>query len=186
MDTSCCYNIVTRLREAALKQKKVEVRNMENKMIESALKKNGYYFDFDNKVLTVTKEFAEKAGDIDSTECEMFLKLRNRVPGVTMKVRETKSGKKLTYSLMLKYIVRMPNAVELVQEYERAKLRSKSQKSPYKYVTDWFEAKFPNYDKALIFDEEGNVDWAAVMKKEDSEEGKSADNVVEMPMAAGM
>lgn len=160
---------------------------MENKMIESALKKNGYYFDFDTKVLTVTKEFAEKAGDIDSTECEMFLKLRSRIPGVIMKVRETKSGKKkLTYSLMLKYIVRMPNAVELVQEYERAKLRSKSQKSPYKYVTDWFEAKFPNYDKALIFDEEGNVDWTAVLKTEETEEAKSADNVVEMPMAAGM
>ena len=129
----------------------------------------------------------EKAGDIDSRECEMFLNLRNRIPGVIMKIRETKSGKKkLTYSLMLKYIVRMPNAVELVQEYERAKLRSKSQKSPYKYVTDWFEEKFPNYDKALTFYEEGNVDWVAVLKKENDEETKTADNVVEMPMAAGM
>ena len=160
---------------------------MENKMIESALKKNGYYFDFDNKVLTVTKEFAEKAGDIDSRECKMFLNLRSRFSGVTMKVRETKSGKKkLTYSLMLKYIVRMPNAVELVKEYECVKLMSKCQKSPYKYVTDWFEKKFENYDKFLTFDEEGNVDWTAVLKKEETEEAKSEDNVVEMPMAAGL
>ena len=157
------------------------------KMMESALKKNGYYFDFDTKVLTVTKEFAEKASDIDSPECAKFLALRNRFPGVTMKVRETKSGKKkLTYPLMLKYIARMPNGVELVKEYERVKLMSQSQKSPYKYVCKWFEAKFPNYDKALIFDEQGNVDWAAVMKKEDAEDPKREDNVVEMPMAAGM
>lgn len=186
MDMTHCYNIVTRLRETALKQKKVEVRNME-KMMESALKKNGYYFDFDTKVLTVTKEFAEKASDIDSVECAKFLDLRNRIPGVIMRVRETKSGKKkLTYPLMLKYIARMPNGVELVQEYERVKLMSKCQKSPYKFVTNWFEAKFPNYDKFLTFDEEGNVNWAAVLKKEDTEEVKSADNVVEMPMAAGM
>lgn len=157
------------------------------KMMESALKMNGYYFDFDTKVLTATKEFAEKAGDIDSPECAKFLALRNRFPGVTMKVCEMKSGKKkLTYPLMLKYIARMPNGVELVKEYERVKLMSQSQKSPYKYVCKWFEAKFPNYDKALIFDEQGNVDWAAVMKKEDAEDLKSEDNVVEMPMAAGM
>ena len=160
---------------------------MENKMMDSALKKNGYYFDFDTKVLTVTKEFAEKASDIDSVECTKFLDLRNRIPGVVMKVRETKAGKKkLTYPLMLKYIARMPNGVELVQEYERVKLMSKCQKSPYKYVTNWFEAKFPNYDKALIFDEQGNVDWAAVMKKEDAEDPKSEGNVVEMPKAAGL
>ena len=102
MDITRCYNIDTRLRETALKQKKVEVRNMENKMMESALKKNGYYFDFDTKVLTVTKEFAEKASDIDSVECAKFLELRNRIPGVVMKVREIKTGKKkLTYPLML-------------------------------------------------------------------------------------
>lgn len=71
--------MVTRLRETALKQKKVEERTME-KMMESALKMNGYYFDFDTKVLTATKEFAEKAGDIDSPECAKFLALRNRFP----------------------------------------------------------------------------------------------------------
>lgn len=157
------------------------------KMMESALKMNGYYYDFDKNILTATKEFAEKAGDIDSPECAKFLALRNRFPGVTMKVCESKTGKKkLTYPLMLKYIARMPNGVELVQEYERVKLMSKCQKSPYKYVTNWFEAKFPNYDKFLTFDEAGNVDWAAVLKKEDSEEAKTADNVVEMPKAAGM
>ena len=155
---------------------------MENKMIESALKKNGYYFDFDNKVLTVTKEFAEKAGDIDSRECKMFLNLRSRFSGVTMKVRETKSGKKkLTYSLMLKYIVRMPNARDLLKEYENVRLMSKCQKSPYKYVCKWFEAKFPNYGKMVSFDEKGELIW----KKEEDDKANRIEKTMELFKAAG-
>ena len=56
-------------------------------------------------------------------------------------------------------------ARDLLKEYENVRLMSKCQKSPYKYVCKWFEAKFPNYGKMVSFDEKGELVWK---KEEDN------------------
>ena len=90
--------------------------------------------------------------------------------------REAEKSNALSYDLMLKYIVRMPNARDLLKEYENVRLMSKCQKSPYKYVCKWFEAKFPNYGKMVSFNEKGELVW----KKEEDD-----NKLVELLKASG-
>ena len=152
--------------------------------MESALKKDNYYFDYNTNTLYVTKAFDKKASQYNSAECNIIMSLRQMFSNLTIQIAEapkrtSKSTDKeikkpLTYDLMLKYIVRMPNALDLVKEYENVKLMSKCQKSPYQYVCKWFEKKFPNYSKLLKFDENGNVIWKT----------ESENTVTELPKAA--
>ena len=136
-------------------------------IMESALKKDNYYFDYNTNTLYVTKAFDKKASQYNSAECNIIMSLRQMFSNVTIKIAEAPKAKSnaLSYDLMLKYIVRMPNARDLLKEYENVKLMSKCQKSPYKYVCKWFEAKFPNYGKMVSFDEKGELVWK---KEEDN------------------
>ena len=142
----------------------------------AALKKDGYFFDHSVNTLYVTKAFNKKASDPMSNECAMILRLRAMFSELAIELTEASKTKStaLTYDLMMKYIARTPNALESLKELERIRLMSKCQKSPYKFVRTWFEEKFPNYDKMLQFDENGEVIWNT----------KSEDNVIEMPKAA--
>ena len=142
----------------------------------AALKKDGYFFDHSINTLYVTKTFSKKASDPMGSECAMILRLRAIFPELVIEIAEAAKTKSaaLTYDLMMKYIARTPNALESLKELERVRLMSKCQKSPYKFVRTWFEEKFPNYDKMLQFDENGEVIWNT----------KSEDNVIEMPKAA--
>ena len=54
--------------------------------------------------------------------------------------------KRLTYENMAKHIMAYNNADELLARFETVKAASVVVKSPYKYVRDWFEAQFPNYN----------------------------------------
>lgn len=142
----------------------------------AALKKDGYFFDHSINTLYVTKAFSKKASDPMGSECAMILRLRAIFPELVIEIAEVAKTKSaaLTYDLMMKYIARTPNALESLKELERVRLMSKCQKSPYKFVRTWFEEKFPNYDKMLQFDENGEVIWNT----------KSEDKVIEMPKAA--
>lgn len=153
-------------------------------IMESALKKDNYYFDYNTNTLYVTKAFDKKASQYNSAECNTIMSLRQMFPNLTVQIAEAPKAKSkaLSYDLMLKYIVRMPNARDLLKEYENVRLMSKCQKSPYKYVCKWFEAKFPNYGKMLNFNENGELVW----KKEEEDSAKSEDNVVELPKAANL
>lgn len=152
--------------------------------MESALKKDNYYFDYNTNTLYVTKAFDKKASQYNSAECNTIMSLRQMFPNLTVKLAEAPKAKSktLSYDLMLKYIVRMPNARDLLKEYENVRLMSKCQKSPYKYVCKWFEEKFPNYGKMVSFDEKGELIW----KKEEEDSAKSEDKVVELPKASGL
>lgn len=153
-------------------------------IMESALKKDNYYFDYNTNTLYVTKAFDKKASQYNSAECNTIMSLRQMFPNLTVQIAEAPKAKSktLSYDLMLKYIVRMPNARDLLKEYENVRLMSKCQKSPYKYVCKWFEEKFPNYGKMVSFDEKGELIW----KKEEEDSTKSEDKVVELPKASGL
>ena len=152
--------------------------------MESALKKDNYYFDYNTNTLYVTKAFDKKASQYNSAECNIIMSLRQMFSNLTIKIAEAPKAKSnaLSYDLMLKYIVRMPNALVLLKEYENVRLMSKCQKSPYRYVCNWFEETFPKYDKMLTFDEKGNLVW----KKEEKDSAKSEDKVVELSSASGL
>lgn len=153
-------------------------------IMESALKKDNYYFDCNTNTLYVTKAFDKKASQYNSVECNTIMSLRQMFSNLTIQIAEAPKAKSktLSYDLMLKYIVRMPNARDLLKEYENVRLMSKCQKSPYKYVCKWFEAKFPNYGKMVSFDEKGELIW----KKEEEDSTKSEDKVVELSSASGL
>ena len=156
----------------------------------SALKKDNYYFDFNTNTLYMTKAFDKKASQYNSAECNTIMSLRQMFSNLTIQIAEApKSNKKssnketnkhLSYDLMFKYIVRMPNALVLLKEYENVRLMSKCQKSPYKYVCNWFEVKFPNYGKMLNFDEKGERVW----KKEEEDKANRIEKTMELFKAA--
>jgi len=83
--------------------------------------------------------------------------------------------------MMEKFISIMPDAAIRMEEYENVKLKSHAFRSPYKYVTNWFEKKYPNYGEFMVKDENGNVVWdivelykqAAKLKVIDSETEKA-------------
>ena len=163
-------------------------------IMESALKKDNYYFDYNTNTLYVTKAFDKKASQYNSAECNTIMSLRQMFSNLTIQIAEApKSNKKssnkssnketnkhLSYDLMFKYIVRMPNALVLLKEYENVRLMSKCQKSPYKYVCNWFEVKFPNYGKMLNFDEKGELVW----KKEEEDKANRIEKTIELFKAA--
>ena len=73
---------------------------------------------------------------------------------VVVSGREQTSAKKntrLTYENMETHIKVYENADELMEVFESVKALSQTCASPYKYVRDWFEAQFPNYKKAPVF-----------------------------------
>ena len=151
-------------------------------IMESALKKDNYYFDYNTNTLYVTKAFDKKASQYNSAECNTIMSLRQMFPNLTVQIAEAPKAKSktLSYDLMLKYIVRMPNALDLLKEYENVRLMSKCQKSPYKYVCKWFEKTFPNYGKMVSFDEKGELVW----KKEEADKAKRIEKTMELFKAA--
>ena len=45
----------------------------------------------------------------------------------------------------------------LLERYNKVKALSKTHRSPYKYVLDWFLDYFPLYNSEAAFDEKGNL-----------------------------
>lgn len=122
----------------------------------------GYKIDYTaNTVFVNYKFYAEAQRDFFSPEAEMLRKIKEAFP--SMKIVE-KAGKnittprptkRLTYENMVKHIKAYDNAEELLERFETVKKASTVVKSPYKYVRDWFESQFPNYNKPVSFTEKG-------------------------------
>jgi hypothetical protein len=65
--------------------------------------------------------------------------------------------------MMETFIRAMPDAVANFAEYKRIKLQSNAHRSAYKFVSEWFKAKFPHYGKLLVVEEEtGAIMWDAL------------------------
>ena len=66
-------------------------------IMESALKKDNYYFDFNTNTLYMTKAFDKKASQYNSAECNIIMSLRQMFPNLTVQIAEApKSSKKNT------------------------------------------------------------------------------------------
>ena len=118
----------------------------------------GYKIDYASNTVYVNHKFyAEAQRNFFSPEAEMLRNIKEAFP--SMKIVE-KAGKnittprptkRLTYENMEKHIKAYDNADELLARFETVKNASAVVKSPYKYVRDWFEAQFPNYNSPADF-----------------------------------
>ena len=119
--------------------------------------KNGYKIVFATNTVVMNYKFAAAAAEYGTKEYKIMKGIRRDFPGmneIVVSGREQKSPRtntRLTYENMKKYISAHENADELLEVFETVQAASLASKSPYKYVCDWFKGQFPNYDRAVIF-----------------------------------
>lgn len=113
--------------------------------------KNGYKLDFSTNTLYLNYKFCQAAGIYGSAEQKLLKDIMASFPDmkiVRYSGRNCKSphtNKHLTYKNMEAYISCFQNSNELLAKFNLAKELSVTTASPYKYVSDWFKAQFPDY-----------------------------------------
>ena len=113
------------------------------------MKKNAIIY-IDDTHAQVTKAFAKQArifGTPEYREWRAFLAENPGTEMVTKTIKKAKDkkndAKNRTYEKMAEYISLQDNAEELKKEFEAQKKLSIVQKSPYRFVLNWFLDTFP-------------------------------------------
>lgn len=120
--------------------------------------KNGYKIVFATNTVVMNYKFAAAAAQYGTKENRIIRNIRHDFPGmaeVVVSGRERKSAAtntRLSYANMETHISAYENTAELLEVFKTVKALSKTCASPYKYVADWFKAQFPDYKKAIVFD----------------------------------
>ena len=115
----------------------------------------GYKFDFAHKTIIMTKTFYKEACKPGTDENAEMLALQKEHPDfkfISKSARiqkQTRPDKGLSFEKMALYISTFKNADELMEVFETVKIRAKVTASSKKYVTDWFKAQFPDYNKPM-------------------------------------
>ena len=113
----------------------------------------GCKLDFANNTFIVNYKFAAAMNDISSPEFKYYKKVMKECPQLELVVKagrtytKPRKNKRFSYANMEKYISTFDNADELLQRFILVQVKSKVLKSPYKYVSDWFRAQFPDYEE---------------------------------------
>lgn len=114
-------------------------------------KNNGYKIDFTNNTITMNYTFAAAASNLGTEEYDIIKGIKADFPQMAIIVKKGREPKKarpnkgLKYENMKAHISVYENADELMEMFDKAVKMSKSSKSPYKFVYDWFTMQFPNY-----------------------------------------
>lgn len=117
----------------------------------------GYKIDFTTNTLTMNYKFNAASQEYGTEENKLVKEILNDFPSLTVVVkagREVKTpnkNKRLTYANMKKHIAAYENSAELLDVFDTVEALSKAAASPYKFVSDWFVAQFPDYNKAPAF-----------------------------------
>jgi len=136
--------------------------------------REGYKILFNENTVIMNYKFAAAAAKYGTPENKLMKDIRNDFPGmaeVVISGREQTSAKKntrLTYENMETHIKVYENADEMMEVFESVKALSQTCASPYKYVRDWFEAQFPNYKKAPVF-QNGKLSIVPITPKKKTE-----------------
>ena len=112
----------------------------------------------------VTKAFMKNADIFGTDEYIAVQKFYEVHPNATIKTKsikkkpDKKTNKNLTYENMRLYIrtVAGDGTEKLLEEMDKIQSISKIQNRPYKYVSDWFKATFPDYTSHDIFKDKEN------------------------------
>lgn len=114
---------------------------------------NGYKIDFTTNTVIMNCTFAKKANEYGSDEYNILKGIREDFPQISVVVKKGREQKKanknkrLTYDNMRSYIGALKNSEELMKAFEGVVALSTTQKSPYKFVSDWFKKQFPKYQE---------------------------------------
>ena len=119
----------------------------------------GYKLDFAAGTLTINYKFAKALSDYGSPEYLRYKAILADFPNLKVirkagrTVTSTRPNKRLTYENMESHIKAYENADSLMDTFETVKSLSAPLASPYKYVSDWFKAQFPDYKNAVVFND---------------------------------
>ena len=139
------------------------------------MKRNTIRINDDNTV-TVTKAFEKNARIYGTPEYKLWREFKAENSDFVMVTKTIKKNPNKKTTLNLKYenmeafIDEQENAKTLKAEFEKVKKMSKVQKSPYKYVLDWFEKKFKGYESYDTFCK--NVEEQRKAEKNETEENE--------------
>ena len=122
-------------------------------------------YDFLTNTLYVTKSYLDKAGIFGSPEYKEIKKYRDDNANMEIKVVKRAAAKSdnrpvtVKYAEMEHFISQFPKeqCESLMERYNKVKALSKTHRSPYKFVLDWFLDYFPLYNTDAAFDEHGNL-----------------------------
>ncbi len=120
--------------------------------------KNALMINFEKNQIVMTRQFAKKCADTNSTEYAHLQSVRRDYPTYAVTTRQIKKNdnkkvyKGLTYDYMRDYIIlhTAPEAeLEAVAEFEELILISKCQQQSLRYPTikKWFLRKYPEVAK---------------------------------------
>jgi len=107
----------------------------------------------------VSKAFAKRAAIYGTQEYKLWREIKEDFPNAKMNIKGAKNTpfRNLTYSNIEKYIKYIDNEEQnIMSEYKKIKKLSIVQVSPYKFVREWFETKFPDYRNSVAFCEKEN------------------------------
>ena len=135
---------------------------MDKKILVAALKEQGSYYDISTNTLYISPAFKKKSAMYGTAECDLLDKVSAQNKALTIVEYKASRKSRITYCMMETFICNMPSAKENYEEYKRIKAMSHAYRSPFKFVSDWFEKKYPYYDKLLETDQDGNVKWNAL------------------------
>ena len=124
------------------------------------MKNNSYSFDALTNTVTISKDFARKASQLNTPEYKTLLQLRNDNPNLKIVMRENtkaQNGSGITFKQMEAFIKQCRDSESRIEVYERVKALSRVQRSPYKYVKDWFLTNYANYSENPEFDADNYV-----------------------------
>ena len=148
------------------------------------MKKNAIIY-IDDTQAQVTKAFAKQArifGTPEYREWRAFLAENPGTEMVTKTIKKAKDkkndAKNRTYEKMAEYISLQENADELMKEFEAQKKLSIVQKSPYRFVLNWFLDTFSELkedeDKATAAEEAAPASEAAADQNDEAEMDKAS------------
>ena len=127
-----------------------------------------YVLDVVNKTLTITKGFADSVASGKGAEYNLYTRLMNQIPGLTV-VRKThktptsytsNSGEKfycnqfknLTFENIERFMSALPDNEAYMSEYAFIKsFASSIQTNGYTLVRKWFVAQFPQFRTNPLF-----------------------------------
>lgn len=151
--------------------------NAEKNAMMAAMRTEGHYIDEDK--LYVTENFHKAASQFGSVQYKKIMDILSYYPEASVEVvsigssKTTKEINVMSYEMMIRYICMLPEKEKYLKEMKRMKLRSHSQKSPYKFMRKWFADAFPDYIEKRVYDENGKL----ILKKgtgENKEDDKNA------------
>lgn len=120
----------------------------------------GYKIDFTTNSFIMNYKFAAASQKYGSPEYKLLQSVKKDFPNIHISIQKGREqttpryNKRLTYANMETYIKCHENSEVILSRFETVKEMSKTMRSPYKYVCDWFFEQFPDFHEIPKFEGE--------------------------------